>query len=145
MTIRKRTATISPDTYGSDSEDLTARSSNDRWYGLFGVRVRHDDPKPFHVTVREVDLDDDNEETDGEILFHVMSPRDGVIYSPRVESVTESVDHAATAGNATAGTGEENAMKQIGTRQVRVDVDRATASGTIYVDVYMQTPGDYRF
>lgn len=144
MSVRRKTASLTVDAYGQATEDLNFALDSTRWLGLFGVRVNHDEAKRFHVTVREVDIDpDDDSETDGELLFHVQSPRDGVTYHPRVESHAQSVSENAS--YPTDSTSEENTLPQVSTRHVRVDIDGATSAAEIEVDVYLQTAGDYRF
>ena len=138
-TIRKRSASFTLAEGGQDSEDISVRGagSTDRFSGLFGVRVTHDEASPsFSVVVYEIDdIDEDDDDTYGRRVFGVNEPVSGQMYYPRVDSVDENGD----------STSEENGIAFIGTQEVRVDAEGGTDAGTVTVDLYIQTAGDQRF
>ena len=146
MSIRTRTATLTVGTGGIATEDVNAKPTFNeelRWAALRGVKVRYDETKRFTVDIRDTAQDPDDQDIfdDGEVLFHVYQPREGVVYQPTIESYGQGAAPTYNSGL----TGEENASVPFTGKYLRVDVSGATSGSVIYVDVFVETAGDYRF
>lgn len=139
MSVRKRTASLTLADGGVAHEEVSTVSAGarSRYNGLYGMRVVHDEAlMSFSVAVYEVeDIDDDDDETYGRLVFAINRPVSGTMYYPRVESV----DAEGTA------TGEENALPHINTNTVFVDADGGVDAGEVTVELYVKTAGDQRF
>jgi hypothetical protein len=136
MATRRNTAEITLGAGGVGSDDLSIYpTTNNRFNGVRAIVVRTDAPGRLSVDVREIDIDDDDEETDGDLLFHVYQPRDGHAYYPQTGTVDEAGAALATSGQPV----------RISTRKLRVDVSGGAVDDVVYVDVFTESPGDQRF
>jgi len=143
MTImHRKTVTLTCDVNGYAEEDLNAypRSSSLLLTSLHAVLLEGDGG--VHLTVREVNVadedDEDAEETPGTILFYsdreVTNP--DVMFYPRVAEVVDQ-DGVALAN--------EYVPVRITTRQLRVEVDGGALDQEFDVSVFYTSAGDQRF
>jgi hypothetical protein len=152
MTIRKRTAEVTADAYGNASVDVsTSTTAPTRFAALVGVEVPSEgntNTKRTHIDVYEVndyDVDDATADTYGTLLFHLFGARTDTLYQPRVETHKASVNQAASPGEASQLTAEENSLLRFRTARLRVDVTGATPASTFDVELFIETAGDQRF
>jgi hypothetical protein len=133
--------TAGTDGYGSDDVRLKLPSTLVRHAQLLAVGIDETEAVggEAHITISELDVDDDDAETPGDILFYTENVRPGPITVVSDEAVVTTND-TVLSGDVTGG-----GIQFIRTASLRTEVDNAANGDVFTVDVYYETSGDYRF
>lgn len=137
MAMRRQVAELTCDANGYAEEDVDAfpHSSVARLTRLYAVKFESTDGNSNPaLTIRQLDEDEDGDETPGDILLYIESTDDR-LYFPRVAYTVDQEGTAITDSYEPAA---------IGTEKVRVELDGAEDDAAT-VTLFYETAGDQRF